>query len=189
MYYAFDLLHWDGRDLTGVPLEERKRELKRLVSRRAGSVRWSDHVIGRGDVFHRAACEKGLEGIISKRRAGLYQGGRSRDWLKGKCRPRQEFVIGGYSEPRGSREALGALLLGAHDETGALRYVGRVGTGFGGEMLKSLRRRLGRLERERSPFADLQRAASVHWVAPSVVAEVSFRRRSRACVMTRRRRT
>ena len=175
IYFVFDLLHRDGRDLTGVPLEERKRELEQLVSKsRTKSLRLSDHVIGRGDEFHRAACQKGLEGIISKKKGGVYQSGRSREWLKGKCRLRQEFVIGGFSEPRGSREAFGALLLGAHDETGDLRYVGRVGTGFGGETLRGLHRKLKHLERKDSPFVDRRRAADVHWVRPSLVAEVSF---------------
>lgn len=174
IYFAFDLLHWNGRDLTGLPLEERKRELKRLVSARTGSVRWSDHVVGRGDEFHRAACVKGLEGVISKKRDGVYQAGRSREWRKGKCRPKQEFVIGGFTEPRGSREAFGALLLGAHDEDGTLRCVGRVGTGFGGSTLRMLHQRLAKLERPDSPFANLRRAEGVHWVRPKLVAEVSF---------------
>ncbi len=139
-YFVFDLLHLDGRDLTRVPLVERKRLLKALVSRangRAAAIRFNDHFEGRGPDFQGAACGRGLEGIISKRRDGLYRPGRSREWVKSKCRPRQEFVIGGWTDPAGERDAFGALLLGAHDAKGALRYVGRVGTGFSRCSLRS----------------------------------------------------
>jgi len=174
VFFAFDLLHRDGRDLSRLSLEERKLRLKQLIpSSKRGTVRFSDHVIGHGVEFHRAACEKGLEGIISKRRDAPYHPGRSRDWLKGKCRPRQEFVIGGFTEPAGSRKGLGALLLGVHED-GRLVHVGRVGTGFDDRTLTDLTRRLQRLERTRSPFVNLTRGRGVHWVDPQLVAEVSF---------------
>jgi bifunctional non-homologous end joining protein LigD len=176
-YYAFDLLHLDGRDLTGTRLEDRKRILRRILSRVKGRVpviRFNDHVEGRGVEFHLAACRKGLEGIISKRRDGVYHAGRSREWVKAKCRPRQEFVIGGYTDPGGERDEFGALLLGAHDAKGSLRFVGRVGTGFGGSQLTSLKRRLSALPRKTPPFADPPRGGGLHWVAPELVAEVSF---------------
>ncbi len=173
-YYVFDLLHLDGRDLTRLPLEQRKRELAALVPKGRGVVRFSDHVTGDGPAFHEAACRKGLEGVISKRRDAVYTPGRSRDWVKGKCRPRQEFVIGGWTEPRGAREAFGALLMGAHDADGRLRYVGRVGTGFGTDLLRTLRTALARLERSTPPFDDPPRGRDIHWVAPRLVAEVSF---------------
>ena len=179
-YFVFDLLHRDGRDLTGLPLEERKGELAELLPKlpkkaKAGDVvRLSEHVIGRGEEFHRLACERGLEGIISKVRDGRYLPGRTREWLKGKCRPRQEFVIGGFTEPRGSRQSLGSLLLGTRKDGGALEYVGKVGTGFDVATLRSLRARLGKLEQDEPPFAKAPRMKDVHWVSPALVAEVSF---------------
>jgi len=174
-YQVFDLLHLEGRDLTGVPLTTRKRELEILLGDLDDPViRYSDHVEGRGAAFHEAACRRGLEGIISKRRDAPYRAGRTREWLKGKCRPRQEFVIGGWSDPQGGREAFGSLLLGVHDPQGRLRYAGRVGTGFDSPLLRSLRTRLAKLARDKSTFTDGPRARDVHWVEPQLVAEVSF---------------
>src|SRR5690606_10944369 len=106
-----------------------------------GTLRYSDHVVGNGPAFHEQACRHGLEGIISKRADSTYQPGRSRDWLKVKCVRDQEFVIGGFPEPSGSRSGLGALLVGAY-EGDRLRYAGRVGTGFTEKLLRDLRKRL-----------------------------------------------
>ncbi|MEO5987562.1 MAG: DNA ligase D [Candidatus Eisenbacteria bacterium] len=176
-YYVFDLLHLDGRDLRGESLESRKEALRGLLPKRppkTAIVRFSDHIEGQGEAFHLAACRKGLEGIISKRRDGPYRAGRTREWVKSKCRMRQEFVIGGYTPPRGGREGFGALLLGARDDSGALVYTGRVGTGFNASMLRSLLSKLQRLERTRAPFADAPEERGLHWVEPKLVAEVSF---------------
>jgi bifunctional non-homologous end joining protein LigD len=175
-YYAFDLLHHDGRDLVGIPLEDRKRKLAKLIGRtsRRAIVRYSDHVEGKGPEFYREACRRKLEGIVSKRRDSTYRSGRTRDWLKVKCSARQEFVIGGFTEPAGSREGLGALLLGVHDDRGGLRHVGRVGTGFTHAMLVELRSRLARLESLQPPFVNPPRGRGLHWVKPDLVAEVSF---------------
>jgi bifunctional non-homologous end joining protein LigD len=172
----FDCLHLDGVDLRAAPLVERKRLLRALLARvpQGSPLRFSDHVLGRGAEFLEAACASGVEGIVSKRLDAPYQAGRSRAWLKTKCSQRQEFVIAGFTEPRGGRVSLGALLLGAHDSKGELRYCGKVGTGFDDATLVALRARLDRLEQARSALVDPPRAARVHWVAPRLVAEVSF---------------
>src|SRR5690606_9801113 len=134
------------------------------------------HVRGQGRAFHERACALGLEGIVSKRADAPYRPGRGDDWRKVKCQKRQEFVVGGWTEPQGSRAGLGALLLGVHED-GALRLAGKVGTGFTDRDLRTLRERLRPLERDRPAFADPPRGAAargVHWVEPAVVVEVEF---------------
>jgi bifunctional non-homologous end joining protein LigD len=172
----FDCLYLDGRDVRAAPLLERKQLLRALLARVPGDglLRFSDHVIGRGEEFFSAACASGVEGIVSKRVGAPYRAGRSRAWLKVKCSQRQELVIVGFTEPGGSRVGLGALLLGAHDAKGALRYCGKVGTGFDAATLKALRAKLHPLERRRPALSDPPRMRGVHWVAPQLVAEVSF---------------
>ncbi|HXP92598.1 MAG TPA: non-homologous end-joining DNA ligase, partial [Candidatus Binatia bacterium] len=132
-YVAFDLLYADGRDLRGEPLEERKRLLEQLLIPGHGAM-YSKHVVGRGKELFALAQREHLEGIIGKRRDSTYQTRRSRDWVKIKALHEQEFVIGGWTEPRGSRAAFGALLLGVYDRDD-LVYVGHVGTGFDAELL------------------------------------------------------
>jgi bifunctional non-homologous end joining protein LigD len=177
VYFAFDLLHLDGYDLTGAPLQERKALLAELLAGADGSgvLRLSDHVVGSGRQFFERACRTALEGIVSKRRDAPYEPGRGRSWLKVKCLHRQEFVIGGFTEPSGSRSGIGALLLGVH-EGSDLRYVGKVGTGFTARLLQELRRRLDRLEQRTSPFAGAppRPGGTVHWVKPEMVGEVAF---------------
>ena len=177
LFFAFDLLHLDGVNVMREPLEARKSLLESLVGGLDGGiVRYSDHVIGQGPAFHAHACRLGLEGIISKRRNGLYEAGRSREWLKVKCLREQEFVVVGWTEPQGSREGLGALLLGAH-VGGELRFVGKVGTGFDAATLVQLQRRLSRLEVSAAKVSKPPRGAQargVHWVRPEVVAQVAY---------------
>src|SRR5882672_116734 len=177
VYFAFDLLHLDGFDLTQVPLLERKGALERVLRSAPASepaVRYSDHVLGQGSTFYREACRRGLEGIVSKRAEGPYTSGRTGNWLKTKCTARQEFVIGGFTEPRGSRSDLGALLLGVRAPGGGLRYAGKVGTGFTRDTLRELWRRLKPLEVASPPFTNPPRMRGVHWVNPRLVGEVSF---------------
>jgi bifunctional non-homologous end joining protein LigD len=175
-FVAFDLLHLDGYDLRKAPLLARKRALEALLAGAPKVVRYSAHVAGDGEDFWRRACAHGVEGIVSKRADRPYAAGRGGDWLKIKCLARQELVIGGFTEPSGSRGGLGALLLGYHDEGGALRYAGKVGTGFTAKSLRDLRARLGPLERRTSPFTGAAPRArtKVHWVEPRLVGEVSF---------------
>lgn len=174
-YFVFDLLHLDGRDLRPLPLEERKRALRSLLRRGPGPVRYGEHVLGSGPEFFRAACGRGLEGIVAKRRDGPHRPGRGRDWIKVKCVRTQEFVIGGFTEPKGSRVGIGALLLGTHGERSLLEYAGKVGTGFTASSAQSLRRSLERLERQASPFASSRGLPrSARWVEPRLVAQVRF---------------
>jgi bifunctional non-homologous end joining protein LigD len=182
VYYAFDLLYVDGRDLRGAALVERKQTLQRLLTARTtnhgnGAVRFSEHWLGRGKKLYKKACEMGLEGIVAKRIDEPYRSGRGQSWLKIKCLKSQEFVIGGFTEPAGARSGFGALLIGVHDNGGALRYVGRVGTGFNDRLLRDLRARLEKLERASSPFMNPPKGAEargVHWVDPVLVGEVDF---------------
>jgi bifunctional non-homologous end joining protein LigD len=176
VYFAFDLLHLDGQDLTGATLEVRKNALETLIGTgRDGAIRYSTHVVGHGDEFFRQACRLSLEGVVSKRRDRPYEPGRGRSWLKVKCSQEQEFVVGGFTEPKGARTGLGALLLGVNGENGALAYAGKVGTGFTGTVATRLRARLGRIQISQSPFERRPPgAAEAHWVKPELVAEVEF---------------
>jgi bifunctional non-homologous end joining protein LigD len=177
VYFVFDLLRLDGERLEALPLEERKARLKKLVgSRKTGAIRYSEHVVGHGDVFFTQACRMGLEGIVSKRRDLPYRPGRHGGWLKTKCVKRQEFVIGGFTEPEGMRAGLGALLIGYY-EGDRLVFSGKVGTGFTRKVAVDLRARLDRLEQKSCPFTPpppgpLGRKA--HWVKPQLVCEVVF---------------
>lgn len=180
VYVVFDLLHQDGYDLRNVPLIERKAALQELLATAGADprrLRFSEHVIGRGAEFFGEVCELGLEGIVSKRIDAPYRKARSRSWLKCKCIQRQEFVIGGYTDPSGSRSALGALLVGLYDESGKLRYSGKVGTGFTDRSLEELQARLSKLAQSRPAFSNPPRGAAargVHWVRPELLAEVAY---------------
>jgi bifunctional non-homologous end joining protein LigD len=175
VYCVFDLPYLNGYDLRDATLAQRKA----LLAKIAGDgklVRYSDHVEGNGEAFFAEACRLGLEGIVSKRGDSRYQATRGRDWQKVKCGLRQEFVIGGYTDPQGSRTGLGALLLGVH-EGKDLRYCGKVGTGFNDAMLATLAQRLEKLAIDKPAFVNPPTGAEgrrAHWVRPQLVAEVSF---------------
>ncbi|HVN70048.1 MAG TPA: non-homologous end-joining DNA ligase [Candidatus Binatia bacterium] len=172
-YAAFDVLYADGEDLRSTPLEQRKALLERLI-RDDTLVLYSKHVVGRGKALFERAKEQHLEGIIGKRRDSTYQERRSRDWLKIKTGYEQEFVVGGWTEPKGSRKGFGALLLGVY-EKGKLRYVGAVGTGFDAKLLRDLHERLRKIERKTQPFVnEVVANAPVHWAKPELVVEVRF---------------
>lgn len=175
-YCIFDLLYLNGTDLKPLPLKERKRLLAELLSAQSESspLRYSDHVEGNGPAFLKQACRKKLEGIISKRADAEYQPGRGFDWLKVKCLQSAELVIGGYTEPAKARTGFGALLLGYHQADGELVYAGKTGTGFDEKMLHSLSKRLESIERDSSPFSDLARGRGLHWVEPTLVAQLNF---------------
>ena len=177
VYFVFDLLALDGEDLTKLPLEQRKQRLVELIGTQRGALRYSDHVVGNGEQFFELACKQGLEGIVSKKRDSHYTPGRGKTWLKTKCLLRQELVIGGYTDPEGTRSHIGALLVGYY-EHGALVYGGKVGTGFTMKELVDLKRALAPIETERSPFSPEPPRAwtgpNRHWVTPTLVAEVAF---------------
>ena len=177
-YYVFDVLYLAGHDLRHLPLAERKRILSKLLTGQNGPLRYSEHVVGQAPEFFRQACKRQLEGIVCKRADQPYRPGRGTDWVKVKCAHREEFVIGGYTPPAGSRRGFGALLVGYFNSHEQLVYAGRVGTGFSDRVLDELSTRLAKLERQKSLFVDLQgvtgEARGVHWVAPKLVAQVEF---------------
>lgn len=170
--YLFDLLHLAGHDTTRLPLRARKRLLARTVAS-GGPIRLTPHRNRDGEEFFRRACAAGWEGLIAKRADAPYTHGRSRDWLKFKCAAEQELVIGGFTAPQGSRQELGALLLG-HFADGRLRYAGKVGTGFTQATLRDLAARLAPLRRADPPFVDAPRLRDATWVEPRLVAEIGF---------------
>ena len=174
--YLFDILSFDGRDVTALPLAERKEVLKRAV-RWSDKIRLTEGTTGKGTKLFNPICRAGGEGIVAKRLASTYRGGqRSEAWLKIKCQQRQEFVIGGFTDPQRSRVGLGALLVGYFKDR-KLVYAGKVGTGFDNKTLLDLRQRLDRLEQKESPFElgeKPPRLHSVHWVKPELVAEIAF---------------
>ena len=173
-YYAFDLLYLDGFDIRGASLADRKTLLAAALQGAPPSIRYSDHLQGDGTEVYQKACRMALEGLVAKRLGAPYRGGRSRDWLKLKCGCRQEFVIGGYTEPSGSRTSLGAILVGVYNEKGELVFAGKVGTGFTSSSLREMGKRLKAIETSKSPFVNPPRMKGVHWVEPKLVGEVAF---------------
>ena len=173
-YYIFDVLWADGRDVRPLPLRERKRILRELLAF-TGPLCFTEHVDTDGEAYFRQACASGWEGVIAKHADAPYRAGRSRDWLKFKCESGQEFVIGGFTDPRGTRTGFGALLLGYYDPGHKLVYAGKVGTGFNQRTLDSLHATLAGLAQDHPPFdhGKLPRSG-VHWVQPRLVAEVGF---------------
>jgi bifunctional non-homologous end joining protein LigD len=176
-YFVFDLLHLDGEDLASRPLAERKGILAQVLGGGPAIVRYAPHVAGGGAAVFREACRLGLEGIVSKRADQPYRPGRNAGWVKTKCVLRQELVIGGFTDPEGAaRDAIGALLVGAF-EGGALRFAGKVGTGFTNAQARALRARLDRLATRECPFVPRPAGwlgKNAHWVRPELVCEVAF---------------
>ncbi|AVP57866.1 DNA ligase D [Pulveribacter suum] len=177
VYYAFDLPFLDGRDLRNLPLVQRRAALQQALAQAdERHVRLSAPFDAPAAELLASSCALGFEGVIGKRRDAPYVSARSQDWIKLKCSQRQEFVIAGYTDPKGTRTGLGSLLLGVHDEkSGALRYAGNVGTGFTRQSLQALSARLRALKTDESPFAQRSHiAGSPHWVRPELMAEVAF---------------
>jgi DNA ligase D-like protein (predicted ligase) len=171
-YWVFDLPWLLGQDLRHLPIEERKNLLTQAVPA-GGPIRLVPALEGDARQLFEQACEQGWEGMVAKRAGSVYREGRSAEWRKLKCTRRQEMVIGGFTEPRGTRDGFGALLLGYWEQDG-LVYAGKVGTGFTDATLRGLLRALLKLERPSSPFASPVTERAAHWVEPSLVAEVSF---------------
>ena len=170
-YHVFDVVWLDGRDVTKLPLEERRELLARLpltsplvrVEELQGAEPWT------------RACAEGWEGVIAKRRGSVYEHKRSKSWLKMKCELTHNFIVGGFTDPQGSRVGLGALLVGHHDK-GDFAFAGKIGTGFDTKLLLALRRRLDALEIPTSPFtrSNALPRLRAHWVRPEIVVTVSF---------------
>lgn len=171
--HLFDLLVLGDVDVTGLPQSTRHGLLDAVVRVEPPLYR-SEPLDGDPAALLAQACGEGWEGLIAKRADARYRGGRSRDWLKLKCVRDQELVIGGWTDPGGARHGLGALLVGYHDGAGALRYAGKVGTGYDAATLAMLRERLDPLEVDASPFVDAVRERGTHWVSPELVCAVGF---------------
>ena len=171
--YLFDVLVLEGRDVTALPLRDRKRLLRDAVDF-GGALRMSTHRNTEGEAYLREACARGWEGLVAKRADAPYRPGhRSPDWLKLKCVHEQELVVGGWTDPQRSRTGFGALLVGYYAD-GGLRYAGKVGTGFDHRMLADLSARFRDLHAEGSPFADPVREKGAHWLRPELVAQIGF---------------
>jgi bifunctional non-homologous end joining protein LigD len=173
VYYVFDLLYADGYDLRRVALEDRKRALVQIVGTDE-FVRHSEHFLERGVALFEAAKQQGLEGLLAKHRGSIYEERRSREWLKIKITQTVDCVIGGYTDPEGSRQYFGSVVLGLYNERGQLIHVGQAGTGFTQATLKEVWQILKPLETKRSPFYGPVEAANAHWVKPLRVAEIRF---------------
>ncbi|SEO38978.1 DNA ligase D [Nitrosovibrio sp. Nv6] len=175
IYYFFDVPFYDGYDLRGVPLVERRELLKTLLETPPEKIRFSDIFDASPHDIVASACRLGLEGVIGKRKTSTYVSRRSSEWIKLKCKQRQEFVIGGYTDPKGSRTGIGSLLLGFYDEDKKLQYAGNVGAGFSDKTLRDLKANLDKVPARRCPFVEgsgIDKKA--HWIKPALVAEVSF---------------
>jgi bifunctional non-homologous end joining protein LigD len=178
VFFIFDLPYLNGYDLRGLPLAKRRELLRHMLKDNPGTaLRFSEDLDQPPRKLLDGACAMSMEGIIGKRADSPYTGKRSPDWIKLKCRQRQEFVIGGYTEPAGARKFFGALLLGVYTDDGALRYAGRVGTGFDRDTLQATYKKLKAIGQDKSPFAAMPagvRRAETHWVKPKLVAEAAF---------------
>lgn len=176
VYYIFDIIYHEGSDLSSIPLIERKNILHQIITNSTGTLRYSDHVIGSGKEVFTKSCELGLEGIVSKHVKSPYIQKRTRNWLKAKCLKRQEFVIGGYTQPKGNRKHFGSLLLGVYTKNKKkLAYCGHVGTGFNAKSLSSISKELKKYKTTEMPFEKLPpESKNVTWTKPVIIAEVEF---------------
>ncbi len=183
-YVAFDLLILDGEDLRKRPLMERKRKLKELLGKTAGTLSYGGHITGDSDKVLKEACRLGIEGLVSKDRKSSYESRRSLSWIKSKCLGRSEFVIGGFRPSDKKGRSFASLLIGEFGKDG-LHYRGRVGTGYDGETLRSLGARLEAREIAKTPFVEVPRTirSRARWVKPELVAEIAFTERTRDGVL------
>lgn len=187
VYYLFDMPYLNGLDLRDVPLEERRLALNQVLDANDNELlRFSTDFTEEPESILESACQMKLEGLIGKRAGSSYVSKRSNSWVKIKCKNRQEFIIVGYTDPKGARSGFGSLLLGLHDDTGELQYAGKVGTGFNQITLKSLHGQLKTLEVDKSPLAKAPPAADVrgaHWLKPELMCEVAFAEMTRQGVI------
>ena len=178
VFFIFDLLYLNDYDLRAAPLSARRGLLEQLLAGQTqGPIRYSAPLHEPADKLLKTACDLSMEGIIGKLSSSAYTGKRSSDWIKLKCRKRQEFVIAGFTDPQGARQHFGSLLLAVYDDDGKLQYTGRVGTGFDKDLLQSIYQQLKPLVQAKSPFETAPKGpglAHAHWVKPKLVAEISF---------------
>jgi len=174
LYYAFDLLYLDGMDWRRVPLETRKKKLADILI--AGdNLRYSDHYEAQGKALFAVAQQRGLEGILAKKKGSFYEERRSREWLKIKIRHRIECVVGGYTPPEGTRAHFGSLALGLYDKQGRLIHVGQVGSGFDQKLLAEIWKTLQKLETNKNPFfGEVEALRKTLWIKPELVAEIEY---------------
>jgi len=174
LYYAFDLLYLDGYDWRRVPLEDRKKKLAEILLP-ADSLRYSDHSEKQGRALFEIAKQRGLEGILAKKRDSIYQERRSSEWLKVKIRRNLECVIGGYTEPEGSRAHFGSIVLGLYDKQTRLIHVGQAGSGFNQKSLEEIWKLLKKRETRQKPFyGEVEALRKVSWVKPELVAAIEY---------------
>jgi bifunctional non-homologous end joining protein LigD len=174
LYYAFDLLYLDGYDWRRMPLEERKAKLASVL-KTGDSLRYSDHYPAQGKVLFDIAQDKKLEGILAKKRTSCYEERRSREWLKIKIRHQMECVVGGFTEPEGTRAHFGSLVLGLYDTQSRLIHVGQVGSGFDQKLLSEIWKILQKIETKKNPFyGEVEALRKVRWVKPELVAEIEY---------------
>ncbi len=171
-FYLFDLIHLNGFDLSELPLIKRKELLKKSI-KFDEPLRFTEHRNKEGKNFLGEACKKGWEGLIAKESESVYKHKRSKKWLKFKCGNQQEFVIGGFTEPKGSRINFGALLIGYYKKN-KFKFAGKVGTGYSDETLRELGKKLKSIEIKNKPFDEKVKEKKVHWVKPKLVAEIAF---------------
>lgn len=172
-YYAFDLLYYDGFDLSELPLKERKKILKNSINFQS-PLYYTTHRKQEGLDYLNEACEKEWEGLIAKDYNSPYTSSRSRKWLKFKCENRQEFIIGGYTNPQGERIGFGSILIGYYEDD-QLKYAGKVGTGFTDDQLETLHNKFQEVETKTCPFHSNDLAVDdVQWLEPKLIAEVLF---------------
>ncbi len=172
-FYAFDMMYCNGYSLEKLPLRERKKLLKKAVDFN-DPLRYTSHVNKDGEKYADDACTKGWEGVIAKDAEAPYAHSRSKKWLKFKCEKSQELVIGGYTEPKGSRKGFGALLVGFYDN-GDLHYAGKVGTGFSDEILEKMHQKMKNIESKNNPYAESDiKVKNVHWLKPKLVGQFQF---------------
>ena len=174
VFYAFDLIWLEGYSLTKVALQQRKEVLRTIIGK-DDRLHFSDHVVGQGNALFKLAQQKSLEGILAKRRASCYIQKRTREWLKIKITQRIECVIGGYTDPKGSRENFGSIILGLYDDKKRLIHVGQAGSGFTEQSHAAMWKKLKALETPKSPFhGRVDTLRKNHWVKPELVAEIKF---------------
>lgn len=177
-FYVFDLPYLEGYKLEALPLRRRKALLRKKLDFDR-PLRFTPHRNRDGEDYFHQACDKGWEGVIAKRADSGYSHKRSTDWLKFKCTRGQELVIGGFTEPKGERAGFGALLVGYYEDD-ALRYAGKVGTGYDDAFLESFRDRLDEISTDRCPFEDGPESDTITWVKPELVGEFGFTEWTRA---------